>query len=46
MEKPGVKLADRIGIIHEGNLVQEIKMAQLGQSLKKHLILSGRDKML
>ncbi len=40
-----VKLADRIGIIHEGNLVQEIKMAQLEQSLKKHLILSGRDKI-
>jgi ABC-2 type transport system ATP-binding protein len=40
-----VKLADRIGIIHEGNLVQEINMAQLEQSLKKHLILSGRDKM-
>ncbi len=38
-----VKLADRIGIIHEGNLVQEIKMAQLEQSLRKHLILSGRD---
>jgi ABC-2 type transport system ATP-binding protein len=37
------KLADRIGIIHEGNLVQEIKMAQLEQSLKKHLVLDGRD---
>jgi ABC-2 type transport system ATP-binding protein len=37
------KLADRIGIIHEGNLVQEIKMAQLEQSLKKHLVLGGRD---
>jgi len=37
------KLADRIGIIHEGKLIQEIKMAHLEQSLKKHLVLSGRD---
>jgi ABC-2 type transport system ATP-binding protein len=37
------KLADRIGIIHEGKLVQEIKMIHLEQSLRKHLILSGRD---
>lgn len=39
------KLADRIGIIHEGKLVQEIKMAHLEQSLRKHLVLSGRDKI-
>lgn len=37
------KLADRIGIIHEGRLIQEIKMAHLEQSLRKHLVLSGRD---
>lgn len=37
------KLADRIGMIHEGNLIQEIEMAHLEQSLRKHLILSGRD---
>ena len=38
------KLVDRIGIIHEGRLVQEIKMAHLEQSLRKHLVLDGRDK--
>lgn len=37
------KLADRIGIIHEGKLIQEIKMVHLKQSLKKHLVLGGRD---
>lgn len=37
------KLADRIGMIHEGNLIQEIKMTHLEQSLRKHLILSGRN---
>ena len=37
------KLADRIGIIHEGKLIQEMKMAHLEQSLRKHLVLSGRD---
>ena len=37
------KLADRIGIIHEGKLIQEIEMAHLEQSLRKHLVLSGRD---
>ena len=35
------KLADRIGIIHEGKLVQEIEMAHLEQSLRKQLVLSG-----
>jgi ABC-2 type transport system ATP-binding protein len=38
------KLVDRIGIIHEGRLIQEIKMAHLEQSLKKHMVLDGRDK--
>ncbi|TCL59821.1 ABC-2 type transport system ATP-binding protein [Kineothrix alysoides] len=38
------KLADRIGIIHEGKLVQEIEMTHLEQSLRKHLVLCGRDK--
>ena len=38
------KLVDRIGIIHEGRLIQEIKMAHLGQSLQKHMVLAGRDK--
>lgn len=38
------KLVDRIGIIHEGQLIQEIKMAHLEQSLKKHMVLDGRDK--
>ena len=37
------KLADRIGIIHEGEMVQEIKASHLELSLKKHLVLSGRD---
>lgn len=37
------KLADRIGIIHEGTLIQEIKMVLLEESLRKHLVLSGRD---
>jgi ABC-2 type transport system ATP-binding protein len=38
------KLVDQIGIIHEGRLIQEIKMAHLEQSLQKHLVLDGRDK--
>lgn len=38
------KLVDRIGIIHEGQLMQEIKMAHLEQSLQKHIVLDGRDK--
>jgi ABC-2 type transport system ATP-binding protein len=37
------KLAGRIGIIHEGKLVQEIKMAHLEESLRKRLVLGGRD---
>lgn len=38
------KLVDRIGIIHEGRLIQEIKMTHLEQSLQKHMILDGRNK--
>lgn len=38
------KLVDRIGIIHEGQLVQDIKMDHLEQSLQKNLVLNGRDK--
>lgn len=37
------KLVDRIGIIHEGKLIQEIKMVHLEQLLRTHLVLSGRD---
>lgn len=38
------KLVDRIGIIHQGRLIQEINMAHLEQSLQKHLVLAGRNK--
>ena len=38
------KLADRIGIIHEGRLVQDIDADHLERSLRKHLVLDGRDK--
>ncbi|MCR5753392.1 MAG: ABC transporter ATP-binding protein [Acetatifactor sp.] len=38
------KLVDRIGIIHEGKLIQEIEMTHLEQSLEKHLVLDGQDK--
>jgi ABC-2 type transport system ATP-binding protein len=38
------KLVDRIGIMHEGQLVQDIKMDQLEQSLQKSLVLDGRNK--
>ncbi len=38
------KLVDRIGIIQEGRLIQEINMSHLEQSLQKHLVLDGRDK--
>jgi ABC-type multidrug transport system, ATPase component len=37
------KLADRIGIIHEGKLMQETKREQLEKLLKKQLILNGSD---
>jgi ABC-type multidrug transport system, ATPase component len=38
------KLVDRIGIIHKGQLVQEIEMDHLHQSLNKSLVVNGRDK--
>ncbi len=38
------KVATRIGIIHNGHLIQEIEMAKLEQSLQKNLVLDGRDK--
>ena len=37
------KLADRIGIIHEGRLIQEIEMTYLEHSLRKYLFLTGRN---
>jgi len=37
------KLADRIGIIHEGKLIQETNITHLEQSLKKTLILDSRN---
>ena len=40
------KLADRIGIIHEGKLMQEIEMAHLEQSLRRCLVLGGAIKPL
>lgn len=38
------KVATRIGIIHNGNLIQNIEMDKLEQSLQKNLVLDGRDK--
>ncbi|ABR48083.1 ABC transporter related [Alkaliphilus metalliredigens QYMF] len=38
------KVATRIGIIHNGHLIQEIEMGKLEQSLQKNLVLDGRDK--
>lgn len=37
------KVAQRIGIIHEGKLLQVIRMEQLEQSLEKNVVLSGKD---
>ncbi|MCM3713426.1 ABC transporter ATP-binding protein [Halalkalibacter oceani] len=37
------KLVDRIGIMHQGQLIQDMKMNQLQQSLEKRLVLNGRD---
>lgn len=37
------KLVDRIGIMHQGRLVQTIGMDRLKQSLDKRLIVGGRD---
>ena len=38
------KLATRIGIIHEGKLIEEIKADKLEQDLEKYLLLDGKDK--
>lgn len=38
------KVATRIGIIHNGHLVQEIEMNKLEYSLQKNLVIDGRDK--
>ena len=38
------KLAVRIGIIHEGRLIEEIKADDLEQELEKCLMLDGRDR--
>ncbi len=38
------KVATRIGIIHNGHLIQEIEMHKLEQSLQKYLVLDGRNK--
>jgi len=37
------RLADRIGIIHQGRLVQEVNANKLDQLLQKHLVLGARD---
>jgi len=37
------KLVDRIGIMHKGQLIQDIRMDQLEQSLEKRLVLNGRN---
>ncbi|MBW7473988.1 ABC transporter ATP-binding protein [Paenibacillus oenotherae] len=38
------KLVDRIGIMHRGQLIQDMKMNQLEQSLQKSLMLDGRNR--
>ncbi|WP_334075004.1 MULTISPECIES: ABC transporter ATP-binding protein [Paenibacillus] len=38
------KVATRIGIIHNGQLMKEIAMDRLEQSLQKNLVVNGRDK--
>ena len=38
------KLATRIGIIHEGRLIEEIKADKLEQALEKSLLLDGKDR--
>ena len=37
------RLADRIGIIHEGRLLQELDVAELEQQRRRRLLLSARD---
>ena len=38
------KLATRIGIIHEGRLIEEIKSDKLERELEKSLLLDGKDR--
>ena len=38
------KLADRIGIIHEGRLVQEVNAGELDMYLRKKLLVDSRDR--
>jgi ABC-2 type transport system ATP-binding protein len=38
------KLATRVGIIHDGRLIEEIKTDKLEQSLNKCLLLDGKDR--
>jgi ABC-2 type transport system ATP-binding protein len=38
------KLATRIGIIHEGRLIEEIKADELERQLEKSLLLDGKDR--
>ncbi|MNO28892.1 putative ABC transporter ATP-binding protein YxlF [compost metagenome] len=38
------KVSTRIGIIHSGQLVQEVAMDKLEQSLQKSLVVNGRNK--
>jgi ABC-2 type transport system ATP-binding protein len=38
------KLATRIGIIHEGRLIEEVKADELERELKKSLLLDGKDR--
>jgi ABC-2 type transport system ATP-binding protein len=38
------KLATRIGIIHEGRLIEEIKADELERELEKSLLLDGKDR--
>ncbi|MNI40775.1 hypothetical protein D3C73_950100 [compost metagenome] len=37
-------MSTRIGIIHSGQLVQEVAMDKLEQSLQKSLVVNGRNK--
>lgn len=39
------KLVDRISIMHKGQLIQDMKVNQLEQSLQKSLILDGRNRV-
>jgi ABC-2 type transport system ATP-binding protein len=38
------KLATRIGIIHEGQLIEEVKAEELERELEKSLLLDGKDR--